>query len=331
MVKKQFALILAIGIGLAEPCGSRPQSLAATVAPAPAAALDQQFIADVRPFLQARCFACHGNGKHKGDVTLDQFSSFDSFKADRATWDDVQEVLREGRMPPKKAEQPAPAERERIVRWVGEAMDFLDSSEPRDPGFVAIHRLNRAEYNNTVRDLIGVDLNPTADFPADDSGYGFDNIADVLSMSPLLAEKYLTAAEQVMEKAITIGNPYRERVIRIDGDALEGDGRPSAGARLLYTNGTVRTRHEFVATAEYELRIGADADQAGREPAKMTVKLDGRELRTFDVEAVHGTPQTYTLRVQASAGEHRVSAAFINDYYNTDAPIQRIAAIEIST
>ncbi len=222
-----LVLIFVAGIGLAGPGESRSVSVAATVAPVPAA-LNQRFGSEVRPFLEARCFACHGNGKHKGDVTLDQFTSFDSFKADRTTWEDVQEVLREGRMPPKKAQQPAPDERERVTKWVGEALDYLDSSQPRDPGFVAIHRLNRAEYDNTIRDLVGVTFNHTADFPADDSGYGFDNIADVLSMSPLLAEKYLAAAEQIMEKAIVIGNPYKDRVVRIDGDNLEGDGDPNA-------------------------------------------------------------------------------------------------------
>lgn len=317
-VRTQVGLIVMIGFGLAEPRGLHRES-AAALPPAPSA-LAQRFTTDVRPFLESRCFACHGNGKHKGDVTLDQFKSFDSLKADRATWEDVQDVLREGRMPPKKAEQPSPGERERVAKWVGEALDYLDSSSPRDPGFVAIHRLNREEYNNTIRDLVGVNFNPASDFPADDSGYGFDNIADVLSMSPLLAEKYLTAAEQVMDKAIVIGNPYRNRVVRIDGDTLQGAGTSEAGARLLFTSGEVRTQHEFVASADYELRIGADADQAGREPAKMTVKFDGRELRTFDVEAVRGTPQTYSLNVHAGAGEHRVSIAFINDYYNTNAP-----------
>ena len=198
---------------------------------------------------------------------------------------------------------------------------------------MAIHRLNRAEYNNTIHDLVGVNINPTADFPADDSGYGFDNIADVLSMSPLLAEKYLTAAEQVMDKAIVIGNPFRDRVVRIDGDALEGDGSSERRCTPpLHERGTVHTRHEFVASAEYELRIGADADQAGREPAKMTVKLDGRELRTFDVEAVRGTPQTYTLRVRTNAGEHRVSALPSSTITTTPTrPILKIAAIEIFT
>ena len=171
----------------------------------------------------------------------------------------------------------------------GEALEFLDDSEPRDPGFVAIHRLNRAEYNNTIRDLVGVDFKPATDFPADDSGYGFDNIADVLSMSPLLAEKYLSAAEQVMDKAIVTGNPYRFRVARYDGDAIEGMGHATPeGGRLLASNGGSITRHTFVAPADYEIRIGAEEDQAGREPAKMVVRLDGKGLQTFDVEAAQG-------------------------------------------
>jgi hypothetical protein len=163
--------------------------------------MEQRLRRDVQPFLEAHCYKCHGNGKHKGDVALDSFKDFSSILKDRATWGSVHDVLEKHEMPPKKEKQPPEEEVAVFAKFVWDVLNF-GAIGPHDPGFVAIHRLNRNEYNNTIRDLVGIDFKPAADFPADDTGYGFDNIADVLSMSPLLAEKYLSAAEQVMDKAI---------------------------------------------------------------------------------------------------------------------------------
>ena len=96
---------------------------------------------------------------------------------------------------------PSLSDRTVIVKWVQSQLYKYDPAHP-DPGRVTIHRLNRAEYNNTIRDLIGVDFKPAEDFPSDDSGYGFDNIGDVLSLSPVLMEKYLAAATRIMDQAI---------------------------------------------------------------------------------------------------------------------------------
>src|SRR5438105_4309031 len=163
--------------------------------------LEQRLTTDIRPLLQQHCFDCHGNGKHKGKVSLDQLN-LPALRADRKTLQKMADVLHERAMPPEDQTQPSQAQVDTIAGWVHDALEYVDASNPRDPGHVTIHRLNRVEYNNTIRDLVGVDFQPAADFPADDTGYGFDNIADVLTMSPLLAEKYLAAAEQVMEKAI---------------------------------------------------------------------------------------------------------------------------------
>src|SRR2546426_10347469 len=107
-------------------------------------------------------------------------------------------------MPPENKPQPTPAERDLITRWVGSCFFQCDCKHP-DPGRVTLRRLNRAEYNNTIRDLVGVEFQPADDFPADDSGYGFDNIGDVLSLSPVLLEKYLAAAERILQAAFGAG------------------------------------------------------------------------------------------------------------------------------
>ena len=102
-------------------------------------------------------------------------------------------------MPPADHEpRPSGAEAATLVQWIDQAVFDVDCGHTHDPGHVTIRRLNRAEYNNTIRDLIGVSLRPADDFPSDDVGNGFDNMGDVLSLSPLLLEKYLTAAESVI-------------------------------------------------------------------------------------------------------------------------------------
>src|SRR5438093_5336637 len=108
-------------------------------------------------------------------------------------------------MPPEKKPQPTAEEREIITAWIQSEIFQCDCDHP-DPGRVTIRRLNRAEYNNTIRDLVGLHFQPAKDFPADDSGYGFDNIGDVLSLSTVLVEKYLAAAEKILEEAIPAGS-----------------------------------------------------------------------------------------------------------------------------
>src|SRR5439155_26426622 len=91
-----------------------------------------------------------------------------------------------------------------VVSWISNSLTRLDCTAPKDPGRVTIRRLNRAEYNNTIRDLCGVDFKPADDFPSDDVGYGFDNIGDVLSFQPILLEKYMRAADNALETALAV-------------------------------------------------------------------------------------------------------------------------------
>ena len=138
------------------------------------------------------------------------------------------ENLRNNAMPPDDEDkQPTLAEREKLVKWVEEFVFATDPNHP-DPGRVTIRRLNRVEYGNTIRDLVGVKFDAGADFPADDSGYGFDNIGDVLSLPPVLFERYLAAAEKVMSAAIL--NDHKPRSQAIAVDLLKITGGPDKGS-----------------------------------------------------------------------------------------------------
>ncbi len=146
------------------------------------------------------CYGCHGE-KKKGDLDLRIYRDEASVRADLREFEKILRNLQSHEMPPEHKPQPSAAERDRIALWAASFFSTCDCAHP-DPGHVTLRRLNRAEYNNTIRDLVGVNFQPAADFPADDSGYGFDNIGDVLSLSPVLLEKYLGAAEKALNSAL---------------------------------------------------------------------------------------------------------------------------------
>jgi hypothetical protein len=155
------------------------------------------FARDIVPLVNRYCVRCHSTAKAKGGLSLQRDKSDADVRKNRDLWEKVADNLRSGEMPPEGATRPTAAEMERWNRWLDVALK-TDCTGPRNPGRVTIRRLNRAEYNNTIRDLLGVNFQPAKDFPADDVGYGFDNIGDVLSLPPLLMEKYLAAAEKIV-------------------------------------------------------------------------------------------------------------------------------------
>ncbi len=287
-----------------------------SIAKGPAAAIATRFTRDVQPLMQKYCYNCHGGGKHKGDITLDKFTSFEHVMADHATWESVDDQLSSAAMPPDDKPQPTKAEMNLLAVWVHDAINFRDCSGPRDPGKVTIRRLNKIEYSNTLRDLLGVDVKPTADFPADDTGYGFDNIADVLSMSPLLAEKYLYAAEGALDKVIVTEGPQRQfaKIEATRMTSTAGGNSVNDSAWSLGNNGELWTKFDAPATGEYEIRVRAYGIQAGPDPVRMSVRVDGTNLRLFEVKATKEKPENFNLATTMRGGEHKISVAFLNEF-----------------
>ena len=169
----------------------------------PSAAADPTFSTDGIAFLKKHCLACHTGEKAKADLRLDTFADEAALVKDRKTWMRVLDVLKAGEMPPEPKPKPAVAELDSFTKVIQTAFEKHDKNAKPDPGRVTMRRLNRNEYNNTIRDLVGIDFNPAEDFPSDDVGYGFDNNGDVLTLPPVLLERYLAAAETIMARAIT--------------------------------------------------------------------------------------------------------------------------------
>ena len=178
-------------------CAAALGLLAKTHQAAAVSASDYQ--RDVLPVLREYCYDCHGEGSKKGGVALDRFSSVEEFAREPKHWLAVWRNLDSQLMPPSDKPQLSVEHRALIQRWIEDAVFKVDPNHP-DPGRVTVRRLNREEYRNTVRDLLGVDFDAFDRFPPDDSGDGFENNGDVLSISPLLSEKYLDAAKEVVRK-----------------------------------------------------------------------------------------------------------------------------------
>src|SRR5215475_11582429 len=155
---------------------------------------DAEFERSVRPFLTEHCYGCHNADMKSGGLNLEAYSTVASILQngeDRRHWEEVAKRIRSGVMPPKGMPRPKESEAQAVVQWIENLFEHVDQQSNPDPGRVTARRLNRNEYANTVRDLLDVEFRATQEFPVDDSGDGFDNIADVLTISPVLMEKYM--------------------------------------------------------------------------------------------------------------------------------------------
>jgi hypothetical protein len=198
-----------------------------------------------------------------------------------------------------------------------------EGDEIRDPANVTLHRLNRVEYNNTIRDLFwGLEITPADDFPADDHSFGFDNMADVLSVTPLLFELYERATEDVLDAAFTATSGAG--VQRGEAEDGTGDvGSANGEVWALTSNGGVTLLFDIANEGDYELRVRAYGQQAGTALPQMMVEVDGVSLGTIDVEAVAATPGEYAFDVALGQGTSTVVVSFLNDFYDPGAGADR--------
>ncbi len=277
---------------------------------------------DIAPVLEEYCFDCHNPDKHKGDVNLEDLSAKPKFTEDRETWDKVAEVVENGDMPPEKKPQLSDSQRQLILHYLDGQLSKADCTVNKNPGRVTIRRLNRKEYRNTIRDLLHVDYSPQ-DFPNDEVGYGFDNIGDVLSLSPLLMEKFMAAAEEVTNKAIA--TDARARPPRYKGTtfraAQEEAVRPLDDETLgFYTEGEASRDIDFPKPGDYVIRLRSYGDQAGLEPPKLAVSLDGKQLKIVEVPVSEEAAATYEVQAQVEKGSHRITMAYLNNYVDQNNP-----------
>ena len=279
----------------------------------------------ILPLLQKYCYDCHGDGTDKGDFALDEYPEYSKLIADKVLWDHARQQLVTHVMPPEKKDKPSLPERDEIVSWIDSTVFWFDPQKI-DPGHVTFRRLNRTEYNNTIRDLLMLDMRPATEFPPDDTGYGYDNIGDVLSVSPLLMEKYIRAANAVAEQAFDTSE-----VERIDLELgakkfwnQKGETKEWDGVRWFHSNAEAATKFTAPASGTYVLKLRVSATQAGPDAAKLALHVGDKELGEFDVTArYHGEKgpwQTIKKEVQLNGGEQKIVVRFTNDFSDPQNP-----------
>ena len=237
---------------------------------------------EIIPLLENYCYQCHGDGETKGKFALDGFKDLSTHLNDRKHWISVWHNLRSQVMPPSDKDQPNMAERKQLLAWIERDVFKLDPNNP-DPGRVTIRRLNRTEYQNAVFDLLGVEYDTREVFPPDDTGYGFDNIGAVLSMSPLLMEKYVASADEVVALALPDGAAAQVPRVDMDGKNFKVTGDPKTNASWLpfASSQQVRLDQEILWDGDYQVKVEYSthgASEATTDEAQLQVTAAGTKV-----------------------------------------------------
>jgi hypothetical protein len=317
-----------------------PAKVALAVAATPASQWED-FHRKVQPFLAKHCYECHGDENAENGFRLDVISDAASLDEGGKSLEMALKNLSIHKMPPKTEPQPEEAERAKIVGWLKTYLAG-DPTGPINPGRVTLRRLNRAEYNNTIRDLLAIDIRPADVFPVDDAGYGFDNNGDVLSLAPVLMEKYLTAAGLAVDKAIHCDPIVPPPLKRWDASIVDGSvpkGDPMAVAsvtppgapepppgvpprrtmplgRLFKFNGEIYADYELPADGDYVLRVRAYGTQgsANRQRPSVAFAIDGAPVqKPITIKEDQRNTSVYALeKTSLTGGKHRISIALVN-------------------
>ena len=269
------------------------------------------FKKNIRPVLEEYCYDCHGDGENRGGVALDAFNSTTNFAASRDVWWRVLKNLRAGLMPPAKKSQPTPEQKELITRWIKDGVFEVNPLNP-DPGRVTLRRLNRVEYQNTIRDLLGVEFEAVKEFPPDDTGHGFDNIGDVLTMSPMLLEKYMVAAEKIISLAVPVtGGVAPEHVVH-GWEFHDGTDRGNPGSLSYYTHAAVTNIFDAPHAGPYQLNVNLQVNEKyvddvfDLNKCEFIFRADGRELLKKEFAWEGGKPYHFSYDQTWTAGRHQL-------------------------
>lgn len=280
----------------------------------------------LRTIIDQYCVACHNDDLRTAGLSLETIDTAD-LQANGEIWEHMLRKLRARQMPPSGMTHPSDETYNALVRYIDSGRDRLAREHP-NPGRPTLHRLNRSEYQNAVRDLLALEIDATELLPADDIGYGFDNIGDVLNVSPLLLERYLAAAANISRLAI--GDPTQPvsyatydvprglvQLDRMNEEMPFG----SRGGIAVHHHFPVDAEYEFtvkLATGRYDQILGLERDR------QLDLRLDGERLELFTIEAtrtagmqVHGEGVTADadlhIRIPVKAGTHTITAAFLKD------------------
>ena len=282
--------------------------------------------AQYRATVNRYCVTCHNARTLTAGLALDQVEiSSPEQRAD--IWEKVVRKLRAGDMPPAGRPRPDQATSSALVSWLEGSLDAAAAANP-NPGRPLLHRLNRTEYGNAIRDMLSLEIDAATLLPADDSTHGFDNISDALGVSPLLLESYVVAARKISRLAV--GNPAIPPVTETHVAAHDETQDYHQDGMPFGTRGGLRVRHHFPVDGEYEIRIRLEVShllqiRGLQEPHDLELAIDGQPVKLF---ALDGGPHMYAqkvydgdslsltadaglqVKVPVTAGPHEITATF---------------------
>jgi len=279
----------------------------------------EEFSKSVSPMLTGTCAQCHNDRMASGGLSVAGLTSSNSVVQHREEWEQILRRVRSGEMPPSSVARPSDAALRTFANAIQAELDRADAAVKPDPGRVSARRLNRNEYSNTIRDLLGVEFRAEKYFPTDDSGDGFDNIGEILTVSPVLMERYLSAAERIARWSISTELPpkpivdeYHQRdrkIRRVD---------PS----------TVEAIHRVEYSGDYTVRFGLPGERApDGKPVTLNLWMDGKLLASKEIQTkpsglVYFDPYSEEeVKVYLPVGDHVFRAGFTNDdFVKTLAP-----------
>jgi len=296
---------------------------------------------DYHTTLQLYCVGCHSGPTPFAGLNLEPLD-FANLEANGEIWEKLIRKLRARQMPPAGMPRPDDATLESLVKYVESGRDRLAVVKP-NPGRTTLHRLNRTEYGNAIRDLLALEIDVADLLPADDIGYGFDNIGDVLSVSPFLLERYLATASKVSRAAVgdtTMPVSYQTYTVPHGLKQLD---RMSETTPVGSRGGTA-IRHRFPVDGEYEISValqrGRNEDILGmNRERKLDLRLDDQRLSLFTIAANRnarlggGTAPDAHLKVRlpVKAGTHELAATFLKDTVITEGIIDRVREDQVRT
>jgi hypothetical protein len=319
-------LPLALGLAVALPVGlAISSSTPARSTPARITEYNDKIL----PLLEKHCFECHGDGYDKGKVAFDRLETNEQI-LEPELWVKVLLNTRAGLMPAEDNPRLTASEQALLERWIKRDVFQIDPKNP-DPGRVTVRRLNRVEYRNTVRDLLGIDYNTDHEFPPDDTGFGFDNIGDALTTSPMLMEKYVAAAQTVIANAVPLV-PRKPAQSVIWGEGFAGtNARSKWGKRqLLFSEpASVAASHRNELAGSYRVKFdlqvnGTYVPDPGK--TRLVLKVDGKEVanqelsyhdeKDFTFESTHKwKPGEHTLTIETQPTVPQGSEKTITDLF----------------
>jgi len=319
MMKKVLLILLSVCSSLGVAGAQQPSGSNSSLPPA----------SSQRAFVDTYCVTCHNDRLRTGELSLEKVE-LQNIAEGSETWEKVIRKLRTGAMPPQGApRRPDPAAADNFVSFLEASIDRAAMAKP-NPGRATVHRLNRTEYGNAIRDLLALDIDPTPLLPADDESYGFDNIADVLKTSPSLLQRYMSASWNISRLAMGNSSITADTSTYRAKPDLSQDGHIEG--LPLGTRGGMIVRHNFQLDGEYDIKVRlwratAEIIKGLEEPHQLEISVDGvrAKLLTFggpaDRDLSYENPgksaedvdRRLTVRVPVKAGPRTVVATFLNE------------------